>query len=51
MKIISALIHFCSVADKIVRGLIFSFYSNPNLEGLEAIFRMAQPLAHGGGAK
>lgn len=46
-----ALIHFCSVADEIVRDLKIGFSENPNLERREAVFCMAQPLAYWGTAK
>ncbi|WP_157963277.1 hypothetical protein [Algoriphagus litoralis] len=42
----SAMDHFCSVADEIVRDLKMQFSANPNLEGPKAIFCMAHHLAY-----
>jgi len=41
----STLIHFCSVADEIVRDLKIGFFENLDFECPMAIFCMAQPLA------
>lgn len=41
-----ALIHFCSVADEIVRDLKIGFSVNPILERRNAIFCMAHHLAY-----
>jgi hypothetical protein len=41
----STLIHFCSVADEIVRDLKIGFFENLDFEFPMAIFCMAQPLA------
>ncbi|WP_157373307.1 hypothetical protein [Algoriphagus terrigena] len=46
-----SLIHFCSVADENVRESKTAFSANAVLECPEAIFCMAQPLAHGGRAE
>lgn len=46
MKKNSALIHFCAVADEIVRDSKFAFSANLDFECPNAIFCMAHHLAY-----